>query len=94
MERLAVSSLTASFDSTYFSSLSSVVTHITSKGKYAVLDPHNYGRYKNAIITDVIGFGTFWKNLATPFKSNANVVSRTLDIFISPVKYFSNCTIT
>lgn len=75
LERMARGSITAQLDSGYLKNLTSVVTHITGKGKFAVLDAHNYGRYNGAIITDTSAFGTFWKNLATQFKSNANVVS-------------------
>lgn len=75
LERMARGSITAQLDSGYLKNLTDVVTHITGKGKFAVLDAHNYGRYNGAIITDTASFGTFWKNLATQFKSNANVVS-------------------
>lgn len=75
IERMARGSITAQLDSGYLKNLTDVVTHITGKGKTAVLDAHNYGRYNGAIITDTSAFGTFWKNLATSFKSNANVVS-------------------
>lgn len=75
LERMARGSITATLDSGYLKNLTDVVTHITGKGKFAVLDAHNYGRYNGAIITDTSSFGTFWKNLATSFKSNANVVS-------------------
>lgn len=78
MERMAQGSVTASLNAGYLNNLTAVVNHITQKGKYAVLDAHNYGRYNGAVITDTSAFGTFWKNLATPFKSNANVVC-TLD---------------
>lgn len=75
---MARGSITAQLDSGYLKNLTAVVTHITGKGKFAVLDAHNYGRYNGAVITDTAAFGTFWKNLATQFKSNANVVSRSL----------------
>lgn len=78
LERMARGSITAQLDSGYLKNLTNVVTHITGKGKFAVLDAHNYGRYNGAVITDTAGFGTFWKNLATQFKSNANVVSGSL----------------
>ncbi|KKY34461.1 putative glycoside hydrolase family 5 protein [Diaporthe ampelina] len=74
LERMALGSITAQLDSGYLNNLTSVVTHITGKGKFAVLDAHNYGRYNGAVITDTAAFGTFWANLATQFKSNANVI--------------------
>lgn len=74
MERLTQTSLTGSLDANYLSNLTSVVNHITSAGAYAVLDPHNYGRYSGSIITDTSAFQTWWKNVATQFKSNAKVI--------------------
>lgn len=41
---------------------------------YLVIDPHNFGRYYDRVITDVAGFGAFWKTLATPFASNEYVI--------------------
>ena len=75
MERMAVGSITASLDAAYLSGYKSVIDHITSKGAWAVVDPHNYGRYNGAIITDTNSFGVFWKNLATVFKGNSKAVS-------------------
>lgn len=45
MERLAETQMTNAFNPGYIHNLTAVVNHITSKGSYAVLDPHNYGRY-------------------------------------------------
>lgn len=44
------------------------------RGWYAVIDPHNYGRYYNNIITDTQAFGAFWKTIASRFASNSRVV--------------------
>lgn len=85
LERMARGSITAQLDSGYLKNLTDTVTHITGKGKFAVLDAHNYGRYNGAIITDTASFGTFWKNLATQFKSNANVVSGAPPLNVSRV---------
>jgi endoglucanase len=74
MERLAINSLTDAFESRYLANLTETINHITSLGAYAVLDPHNYGRYKGSVITNVNAFGTFWERLATAFKSNSRVV--------------------
>ncbi|KAM5360205.1 hypothetical protein ACJZ2D_013915 [Fusarium nematophilum] len=74
MERLTPSSITGSFDTAYLKNLTDVVNHITQGGGFAVLDPHNYGRYFGNVITDTAGFQTWWKNVANQFKSNDRVV--------------------
>lgn len=74
MERMAQGSITASLDEAYLTNYSVAVDYITSNGAYAVLDPHNYGRYSGSIITDTSSFQTFWANMATAFKSNSKVV--------------------
>lgn len=74
MERLSQQSLTGSFDQAYLTNLTNSVNHITNSGAYAVLDPHNYGRYFGNIITDTAAFRTWWRNLATHFASNPRVV--------------------
>lgn len=51
-----------------------MVNYITSKGAYAMIQPHNYGRFYNNIITDTAGFQTWWKNVASLYKSNPLVV--------------------
>lgn len=74
MERLVPDALTSSADSAYMANLTSVVEAITSAGAYAVIDPHNYGRYDSSIITSTSDFGSFWTTVATAFKDNANVI--------------------
>ncbi|ETS76167.1 Endoglucanase 3 [Pestalotiopsis fici W106-1] len=74
MERLVPNTLTGSADAAYLANLTSTINYITSNGAYAVLDPHNFGRYYSNIITDVSGFGSFWTTVATAFKDNANVI--------------------
>ncbi|KAH6890638.1 glycoside hydrolase superfamily [Thelonectria olida] len=74
MERLTTSSLTGSLNEAYLKNLTAVVNHITDGGAWAVLDPHNYGRYFGNIITDTAAFQTWWKNVATQFKSNDHVI--------------------
>jgi endoglucanase len=74
MERLTPNNLTAPFDPLYLGNLTQQVKYITSKGKYAMIQPHNYGRFYGDIITDVSGFKTWWKNLATLYKDNALVI--------------------
>jgi aryl-phospho-beta-D-glucosidase BglC (GH1 family) len=58
MERISPlsSGLTGSFDSTYLNGLKTIVSYVTGKGGYAVLDPHNYARYNGAVITDTSAY--------------------------------------
>lgn len=74
MERLTPSGLTGGFDQTYLNDLKRIINYITSKGGYAIGDPHNYGRWNNNIITDVTGFGNWCRQLANEFKDNANYI--------------------
>ncbi|KAJ6029746.1 hypothetical protein N7499_005424 [Penicillium canescens] len=83
MERLVPGTLTSSMDATYLSDLKSTVNYITSTGAYAVVDPHNFGRYYGNIITSTTDFGTFWKTLATEFASNEKVIFDTNNEFNS-----------
>ncbi|KAL2672358.1 Endoglucanase gh5-1 [[Neocosmospora] mangrovei] len=73
MERLT-STLTGSHNQAYLDGYSKVINHITSKGAYAVLDPHNYGRFFGNVITDTSAFQTWWKNFAAVFKTNDHVI--------------------
>ena len=74
MERLTPNTLTGSFDKAYLGNLTQQVNYITSKGAYAMIQPHNYGRFYGNIITDTAGFKTWWKNVAAQYKDNALVV--------------------
>ncbi|KAM0350716.1 hypothetical protein ACHAPU_003211 [Fusarium lateritium] len=74
MERLTQNGITGALDSAYLKNLTSVVNHITEKGANAILDPHNYGRFNDQIITNTNDFQTWWKNFATQFKSNSRVI--------------------
>ncbi|PVF96642.1 putative cellulase precursor [Serendipita vermifera] len=76
MERLSppANGLTGAFDSTYLSGLKTIVSYITNKGGYAIIDPHNFARYNGAVITDTSAFQTWWKNLAAQFSGNSNVI--------------------
>ncbi|KAK1726424.1 hypothetical protein CaCOL14_012140 [Colletotrichum acutatum] len=74
MERMTPNSLTAGFNTAYLANLTTVINHITSSGGWAVLDPHNYGRFYDNIITDTGAFQTWWKNFATQFKNNDHVI--------------------
>lgn len=75
MERmLATNSLTGALATAYLANYTGTINYITSKGAYAIVDPHNFGRFYGSIITDTAGFQTFWQNLAAQFKSNSLVV--------------------
>lgn len=81
MERMAQKGLSGALDPYYLGNLTQQVNYITSKGAYAMINPHNYGRFNGAIITDTAGFQTFWKNLATPYKGNSKVIFDTMNEF-------------
>jgi endoglucanase len=83
MERMAPGSMTASLSAAYLANFTATINYITSNGGWAVVDPHNFGRYSGNIITDTSGFQTFWSNLASTFKSNSKVV-RTIYIVSRP----------
>jgi endoglucanase len=74
MERLVPNQLTSAFDDGYLRNLTETVNFITNAGAYAVLDPHNYGRYYGNIITDTNAFTSFWTKVAEQFASNSRVV--------------------
>lgn len=74
MERLTPNKLDAPLDPLYLGNLTEQINYITSKGAYAMVQPHNYGRFYGNIITDTAGFKTWWKNVAAVYKSNPLVV--------------------
>ncbi|KAG8790989.1 hypothetical protein FRC12_010425 [Ceratobasidium sp. 428] len=76
MERISppAGGLTGAFDATYLAGLKKIVSYVTSKGGYAVLDPHNYLRYNGAVMSSTADFSTWWKNLATQFKGDSKVI--------------------
>lgn len=75
MERmLSTSSLTSSLATAYLANYTGTINYITSQGAYAVIDPHNFGRFYGSIITDTAGFQSFWQNLASHYASNSLVV--------------------
>jgi len=74
MERIIPTSMTGTTNATYETPLVSYINYITGKGAYAIVDPHNFGRYYGNVITDYSGFQTFWTTLAGIFKDNANVI--------------------
>lgn len=74
MERLTPNSLTGALDPLYLGNLTQQINYITGKGAYAMVQPHNYGRFYGNIITDTAGFKTWWTNVAAQYKSNPRVV--------------------
>ncbi|KAF2018034.1 glycoside hydrolase family 5 protein [Aaosphaeria arxii CBS 175.79] len=74
MERLTPNKLDAPLDPLYLGNLTQQIKHITDKGAYAMVQPHNYGRFHGEIITDTAGFKTWWKNVAAQYKDNELVV--------------------
>ncbi|KAL2145908.1 hypothetical protein VTI28DRAFT_5990 [Corynascus sepedonium] len=74
MERLIPEQLTGTVNETYSQGLIDTVAHITGKGAYAIIDPHNFGRYYEEIITDVEGFKAWWTTTAGLFADNENVI--------------------
>ncbi|KAI1498243.1 glycoside hydrolase family 5 protein [Biscogniauxia marginata] len=81
MERLVPNELTGTIDEMYASSLDQIVDFITSKDAYAVIDPHNFGRYYGEIITDAEGFGAWWGAVAARYAANDRVVFDTNNEF-------------
>ncbi|KAI1817611.1 endoglucanase [Poronia punctata] len=74
MERLVLDSPDGTLSDAYLANLTETVNHITESGSYAILDPHNFGRYNDEVITDTGAFGKFWTTVADAFKSNENVL--------------------
>lgn len=60
MERVSplATGLGGPFNATYLDGLKTAVTYVTSRGGYAVLDPHNYLRYNGVVITDTAAYVT------------------------------------
>lgn len=97
MERLIPTSMTGSMDSAYLSSLTETINYITQAGAYAMIVPHNYGRYYDEIITSTSDFGAFWKTVATSFKSNSKVIFDTNNecrYYVIIFHIFSNTIVT
>ena len=70
------------FDANELARLTDVVAYTTSKGAYALIDPHDYARYGGKVIGDTAGgstvttaeFATFWGKLAAAFAKNPRAV--------------------
>lgn len=80
MERM-VDSVAGPLNSAYLTNLTKTVDFITSSGAWAIVNPHNYGRFNGAVITDTAAFGTFWGRLADVYKSNNKVIFDTNNEF-------------
>lgn len=74
MERLVPNKMTEPPNSTYLADLKKAVTFVTESGAYAIVDPHNYGRYDGNIITSTSDFKAFWETVAAQFVSNEKVI--------------------
>ncbi|KAK4120672.1 glycoside hydrolase family 5 protein [Parathielavia appendiculata] len=74
MERLIPNKMTGNVDAAYAQGLTDIVSHITNRGAYAVIDPHNFGRYYEQVITDVDGFKAWWTTTAGMFANNDKVI--------------------
>ncbi|KAF2434755.1 endo-beta-1,4-glucanase [Tothia fuscella] len=73
-ERLIANKQDGPMDPVYLKDLKDTVEYVTKKGAWAMIVPHNYGRYYEKVITDVAGFEAYWKTLAAVFKDNKKVI--------------------
>lgn len=74
MERMVEGSVSGPLITAYLANLTTTVNAITGGGAYAVIDPHNFGRFNGATITSTSDFQSFWNKLAAQFKDNSKVV--------------------
>ncbi|KAH8831799.1 endoglucanase [Flagelloscypha sp. PMI_526] len=76
LERLAppATGITGAFDATYLSGLKTIVEYVTSKGAFAIFEPHNFMIYNGAQITSAEDFASLWTNLAQEFIDNDHVI--------------------
>uniref|UniRef100_UPI003D30D881 Endo-beta-1, 4-glucanase n=1 Tax=Bispora sp. MEY-1 TaxID=554688 RepID=UPI003D30D881 len=70
MERLVPNTMTGPMNADYLGNLTKDVNYVTDKGAYAMITPHNYGRYYGNIINSTSDFEAFWKTVAGAFKDN------------------------
>jgi endoglucanase len=68
----------AAFDAAELTRLKTTVNRLAGKGMNVLLDPHNYARYRTALIgsstVPVEDFSDFWWRLANEFKASPNVI--------------------
>ena len=66
------------FDASQIAGLDGIVAEITSRGGWAILDPHNYARYNGQLIGSAAvtndDFADLWTRLATRYGPNERVV--------------------
>ncbi|KAK3382747.1 putative cellulase precursor [Lasiosphaeria ovina] len=74
MERATPNTLTGALDTAYIKNLTDSINYITNAGAYAILDPHNFGRFYGNVITDTPAFQTWWNTIAKQFASNSKVI--------------------
>ncbi|KAF2669390.1 endo-beta-1,4-glucanase [Microthyrium microscopicum] len=74
MERLIPDKMTGSFNAEYLKDMEDSVNFVTGKGAYAMLNPHNYGRYYQKIIENPEDFKAWWTSVAKKFKDNPKVL--------------------
>ncbi|KAF7191375.1 putative endo-beta-1,4-glucanase B [Pseudocercospora fuligena] len=74
MERMVPDKMTGTLDEAYMGNLTETVNYITSKKAFAMIVPHNYGRYYDSIIESTSDFKTFWTTIATPYANNSLVI--------------------
>jgi len=74
MERLVPDTMTGPMNADYLGNLTEDVNYVTGKGAYAIITPHNYGRYYGNIINCTSDFEAFWKTVAGAFKDNELVM--------------------
>ncbi|MCB9584812.1 MAG: glycoside hydrolase family 5 protein [Polyangiaceae bacterium] len=69
--------LNAEFDADELNRLRGLVSHITGRGGYALLDPHDYARWAGELIGSSsvpnTAFADFWSRLAGEFKGDDHV---------------------
>lgn len=81
MERMVPNQMTGAFDTAYMKNLTATVNYVTNKGAYAMIVPHNYGRYYGNIFTSTSDFKTFWQHVAAEYKGNSRVIFDTNNEF-------------
>ncbi|PGH13553.1 hypothetical protein AJ79_03546 [Helicocarpus griseus UAMH5409] len=74
MERLFQGELSGEIDPTYLADLKATVEYVVGQNCYAVLDPHNYGRFHEEIITNTDDFAHFWSTVAAEFVDQELVI--------------------
>lgn len=67
----------AAFDADELARLDAAVTATTSRGAFALIDPHNYARYHGQVIGGGVpnaSFADLWRRLADHYRNNPRVV--------------------